>query len=531
MLKKFNMLNTVRAKILAGNAVLMLILLAMLTYALIELNVNQGYLEHEEKAIVILEKIVKLEEEFLELHSNSLEFMLLLNDNLKHKKENIYKNLHEELSSSTHSEFVVLSNELTKYYKEMNAASLAFINDDKIQGSILLESSVQTAKKLLDGFKEQYHIYENNVNESVKAVHASNNAVSFSLYLLLIVMIVLGVGIPFAIANLISGGLVQLQKTVEQIEQNDDLTLRSDVNSNDEVGTLAGAFNRLVENMANIVSEVTQKSEQLTTAADELFSVTEVTSNGVLKQSDEIRLVATAMNEMSTTVNEVAKNAEYASTSAQEGSTAASIGKQVVNDTISAIDELASDVQASSDVIGKLQGDSENIGSVLDVIKGIAEQTNLLALNAAIEAARAGEQGRGFAVVADEVRTLAQRTQESTKEIETLVVNLQSGTQQAVKVMTNSQERAKNTVSQASKAGESLSSITQAVDNILDVNTQISSAAEEQSITTEEINRNINNIQTVSEQTTTGAKQTAASSNELNQLSVQLQDLVGQFKI
>ena len=531
MLNKLNMFNSIRKKILVSNSALLVFLLCVLVFSIVELNANQKLLKEEETAVSALTEVAEIEMYFLELRLASTQFLLLFQDEYKTERDDLYTGLKSFLAKSVHTEFVALGPALESYYALIKKTDEAFINDNKMQGSILLNESVHESDNILDVFRDQLDMRKNEVEEITELVHKSNSMVSFSLYLLVVVMLVVGISGSIFLANLISGALSRLQKTVEKIEQDGDLTLRSDVQTNDEIGSLASAFNRLVGSMGSIVSEVSQKSEQLATAANELSAVTEETSNGVLKQSDEIRLVATAMNEMSATVSEVASNAEYASNSAKEGNDAASNGSQVVNQTISAINELASDVQQSSTVIEKLKGDSENIGAVLDVIKGIAEQTNLLALNAAIEAARAGEQGRGFAVVADEVRTLAQRTQESTHEIETLVDNLQGGAQQAVQVMESSRKKAESTVSQATQAGESLSSIRAAVENILDVNTQIASAAEEQSATTEEINRSVNNIQSVAEQTATGAEQTAASSNELNQLSVQLQDLVRQFKV
>ena len=417
------------------------------------------------------------------------------------------------------------------YYKQFLQASAAFINDEKMQGSLLLNKSTEISTKILNSLKAQYNEHKQEVANIVEEVHHSNNMVSYSLYGLLVIMIVVGLGMSLFLANMISSGIQRLQGTIEQIENNNDLTQRADVNSNDEVGSLSAAFNRLVENLAGIVSDVTQKSDQLATAATELSAVTERTSSGIQKQSDEISQVATAMNEMSATVQEVASNAEQASSSADEGNNEATNGSRVVGQTISAISELSGDVQTSADVIEKLKGDSENIGTVLDVIKNIAEQTNLLALNAAIEAARAGEQGRGFAVVADEVRTLAQRTQESTTEIEALVDALQSGAQKAVDVMGQSREKAESTVSQAQLAGESLDAITQSVGNIVNMNIQIASAAEEQSATAEEINRSINNIQDIAEQTASGAVQTAASSTELSNLGEQMRGLVAKFKV
>jgi methyl-accepting chemotaxis protein len=203
----------------------------------------------------------------------------------------------------------------------------------------------------------------------------------------------------------------------------------------------------------------------------------------------------------------------------------------VIDKVINAIGDLAKEVEKAAGVIQQLEGESKNIGSVLDVIKSIAEQTNLLALNAAIEAARAGEQGRGFAVVADEVRTLAGRTQESTSEIEEMITRLQSGANNAVKVMEEGKDMTQVGVEQAASAGEALQTINEAVTKISDMNTQIASAAEEQSAVTEEINRSIVNINQVAEQSATGAGHVASASDDLARLAEQLKGLVENFKV
>ncbi len=230
-------------------------------------------------------------------------------------------------------------------------------------------------------------------------------------------------------------------------------------------------------------------------------------------------------------MQEVARNASSASQAAQEADGEAGNGKQVVSASIDAINALAGEVEKAAEVIDKLETDSENISKVLDVIKGIAEQTNLLALNAAIEAARAGEQGRGFAVVADEVRTLASRTQQSTEEIHEIIERLQADAESAVQVMNTGRGQAQSSVEQAAHAGESLERIAKAVTTISDMNAQIASAAEEQTAVAEEINRNIVGITQAGQESAQGAQQTATSSEELAKLAARLQGLVSQFRV
>jgi methyl-accepting chemotaxis protein len=247
------------------------------------------------------------------------------------------------------------------------------------------------------------------------------------------------------------------------------------------------------------------------------------------RQQGETAQVATAMNEMVATVQEVAKNTGEAAHAAEVSDEKTKAGKALVVETRSTIHNLAGEVERSAEVIDQLKGDSEKINSIMDVISGIAEQTNLLALNAAIEAARAGEQGRGFAVVADEVRTLAQRTQDSTSEIRDMIEHLQSGIGDAVSVMARGRDQAGTAVSQADETGLALDSILESVATIHQMNIQIATAAEEQNAVAEEMNRNVVTINELSEHSTLASREVATSGQELADMAKKLKELVTQF--
>ena len=310
-----------------------------------------------------------------------------------------------------------------------------------------------------------------------------------------------------------------------------DLTSKIDIRGKDEFAWMCWEYTNARKGFTDVVKNIISGSTHLASAAEELSAITTQGSQGVARQQTEIQQVATAMEEMSATVQEVAKNAGSAASAAQEADNQSKEGFKVVSDTVATINSLADEVRRTADVVEKLKGDCISIGTVLDVIRDIAEQTNLLALNAAIEAARAGEQGRGFAVVADEVRTLASRTQQSTQEINGMIERLQAGANEAVNAMAKGRDKATDSVEQAAKAGEALEAITSVVDRIKSMNMQIASAAEEQSTTAEEINRSIVNISDVSEEAASGAQQTANSSDDLARLAIELQEQVSKFDI
>ncbi|MEB0044142.1 MULTISPECIES: methyl-accepting chemotaxis protein [unclassified Pseudomonas] len=342
--------------------------------------------------------------------------------------------------------------------------------------------------------------------------------------------LLVGVIAAIVITRQITGPLRDTMTVVERIAGG-DLSQDVKVTRRDELGVLQQGIGRMGVTLRDLISGIRDGVTQIASAAEELSAVTEQTSAGVNSQKIETDQVATAMHEMTATVQEVARNAEEASRAAADADGQAREGDKVVNEAIAQIERLAIEVARSTEAMSVLQKESDKIGSVMDVIKAVAEQTNLLALNAAIEAARAGEAGRGFAVVADEVRGLAQRTQKSTEEIEGLVAGLQNGTQHVSAVMNNSRTLTDSSVALTRKAGVSLENITRTVSNIQAMNQQIAAAAEQQSAVAEEISRSIVNVRDVSEQTAAASDETAASSVELARLGSQLQQMVSHFKV
>jgi len=327
--------------------------------------------------------------------------------------------------------------------------------------------------------------------------------------------------------------ILPLRATLANVERiaSGDLTATAEITRRDELGTLQRGIQQMGATLRELIGGIRDGVSQISSAAEEMSAVTLQTSAGVNSQKEETDQVATAMHEMSATVHEVARNAEQAAQAATEADIEAHDGDRVVAEVVTQIERMASEVIRSSEAMNALQSDSDKIGSVMGVIRAVAEQTNLLALNAAIEAARAGEAGRGFAVVADEVRGLAQRTQKSTEEIEQLVSALHNGTQQVTAIMQSSRNLTDSSVELARRAGTSLASITRTVSNIQAMNQQIATAAEEQSAVAEEISRSVVNVRDVSEQTAAASEQTATASVELARLGSQLQTMVSRFRI
>ncbi|AAO57989.1 methyl-accepting chemotaxis protein [Pseudomonas syringae pv. tomato] len=397
--------------------------------------------------------------------------------------------------------------------------ALSFANAEQVERANAYQEKLttlreQNAEEAVSSGKDATAVYNHSVNVLLTVVIAAS-----------LLTVVLAIALTRSIVDPISVSL----KLAEDIAAG-DLTRQLSVVGSDEASRLMNALNTMSGNLRSTIHEISGASAQLSTAAVEMTSITESADRTLQQQNSEIEQAATAVNEMSAAVEEVARNATSTSEAARQSSLSADLGNQRVTETLSAMQKLTGLVEGSSEQVTALAGQAQDISKVLSVIRGIAEQTNLLALNAAIEAARAGEQGRGFAVVADEVRALAHRTQTSTQEIEQMISAIQAGSSATVESMQKSTQEVHSTRKTAEGAGESLRQITDSVLEINNRNLQIATASEQQAHVARDVDRSLVSIRDLAVQSSEGTRQTLVASNELSQLAVNLNDLVLRFK-
>ena len=368
-------------------------------------------------------------------------------------------------------------------------------------------------------------------------VIAAFDSAKLSVTLALVIGLALVVALSVVLTRQIRDPLIMLARQAQRIASGDlgrgelQEWIRGNRFNRDELGQLGSAIDRMQGALAELVSEISGSVSQLSSAVEEVSAISEQSAKGMASQQGEVSQVATAMNEMQSTVNEVARNTTDAMGAAKQASRTSTQGNQVVRSAIGSIEQVSRQIEQAGSVVQQLETDSASISMVLDVIRGIAEQTNLLALNAAIEAARAGEQGRGFAVVADEVRSLAQRTQASTAEISKMIEVLQERTAEAGSAMQLSRQQMQESVELAREAGSSIDSINGAVTQITDMNTLIATATEQQNAVTEELNRSIVKIHTAADENAQGVQQTAQACVELSRLATSLHHMTQRFTL
>ena len=498
----------------------------------IGLHSKDGLYGNLRKAVHSVENKLKLlndqhlRADMLQLRRNEKDFMLRLD--MKYPKK-LQKNLDvmlRNLDESSHSSSD--KNSIRQMLDKYRADFMALVESNQIKGLTpkqgLMGEMRNTVHQTETGLVEMADHMDIAISKKLNTQSITRNILS-----LIFLLGIIGVLLWFAKSMLRS--ITSLSTTMQKITDDKDLSLRCDVHGRDELGDTAKDFNSMLTQFEAIIGQVSSSSSQLATASQRVSAITEHTNQSMFEQQSQTEQVATAMNQMNATVHEVSKNIAHTSQAAQEAVLGTAESSRIVDQAVQAIQELAAQLEGAADVIHQLEQDSENINKVLEVIKSVAEQTNLLALNAAIEAARAGEQGRGFAVVADEVRTLAARTQQSTGEINQMMEKLQSGSRNAVEVMNRSREDVQAVVEQAVQAGVSLSAINTAVMGINDMSAQIASAAEQQNATAEEINRNIVTITEMSNETSIGSQQTASATEDLARLATDMQGLVAQFRV
>ena len=432
-----------------------------------------------------------------------------------------------------HKENHGLEAKIDGYVETMDEAVVAYLDEDnRVRGNILARKSREIAAEIEEILETLVATAETDSAAAGQMVIDGNTQVDRVSLFLLVAVPLLGVFLAWWFSRTITTSIKIVVEAMKDIAEGEgDLTQRIKVNGRDEIAELAGWFNIFVEKFHGAIAQTADVTEQVAYSATELSSTSEQIASGSKQTSAQADTVASATKEMSAVAQEIAKNCTYAVEAADVAIAVAESGKEVVHQTIDGMNQIVARVQESAKMIQELNTGAEKIGEVIGVIDGIADQTNLLALNAAIEAARAGEQGRGFAVVADEVRKLAESSAQSTQEIVSIIQTIQTETHNAVTSMERGVKEVEAGNQFASQAGEALEAIAQQILTVTDMIRQISTAAEEQTATTDGIVTNIQQIASITQQSANGAQNSAQSSVQLAELSNQLRDLVGQFKL
>jgi len=516
---------------------------------------QQVLLTSQHDALIKLEQAKSISESFSKmrfwLYDLSVSWLNEAEDNADQANDELSSGL-KSANSLDQEQISLIKAEAEIFREKMIEAVDAYVDENRVLGNSLVaearqsgakidnavsnlltaaKMSVDELNKLVDTSGAELKTSAGEVKASADEIVSTNNHLGAVSYIVLAVVVGLGVVFCVTLKNTIVRPIARLRNTIQHIETESDLTYKAELKSKDELGVMALALNNMMDRILGVMRDVNIATINLAESVEQTSKTMEQTNTGVIQQQNATDQVATAINEMTATVQEVASNAAQAADAAKSADDEARNGQTIVQKSIDVIQTMESKVEEANEAIRLVAEASKDIGAVLDVIRGVSEQTNLLALNAAIEAARAGEAGRGFAVVADEVRTLAQRTQESTNEIQSTIERLQSGSDHAVHVMGEGQQKIAEVVASSKQAGDSLSSITEAVKMISDLNIQIASAAEEQSSVTENINHNVSDISNIAAETTKSVADTTEACYKQKALASNLETLVNKFKI